>query len=295
MNVIVSTAPESPKDWPAWLEKQLVGLHLGELIEELSITATGQDDLDVILTPDQLQEIKQKGLTVLELDKLRQLLNSPPSLLTLQEEIFIDGGQYWESVPRTSEHQHTADESATKVIDTVRHQVATDRSRRWYAAVSGVVAIAALFLIGFFLLPDGGQAPPQPGGGQIVAKTIIDLPDSIANGNPTPEQFYKSFAEASYGWYGIKPSSNQELVELGQKLSQEFDQHIAANPLSGKHQGWFVKKCSEWQSKVNDVVATLATVGLELREGREQLDDIVMKMIDALNKGPSQEDLDSVG
>ena len=37
MTIHILTLPDDKAEWPRWLEQYLVGMHLGELIEELEI------------------------------------------------------------------------------------------------------------------------------------------------------------------------------------------------------------------------------------------------------------------
>lgn len=86
---------------PQWLERQLVGDHLGELIEELLAVRPPPQPLDFDAWFAPLRErILSAGLASIPRDVLRQLLTDPPALRKLQAEVLLGGGRFWDEVPR---------------------------------------------------------------------------------------------------------------------------------------------------------------------------------------------------
>lgn len=86
---------------PQWLERQLVGDHLGELVEELlAVRPSPQPfDFDAWFAPLR-ERILSAGLTSVPRERLRQLLTDPLALRKLQAEVLLGGGRYWDEVPR---------------------------------------------------------------------------------------------------------------------------------------------------------------------------------------------------
>ena len=78
MTIRLLTIPDDPAQWSTWLEQQLVDVYLNELVEELQLTPRlGQSSglpLSQIVDDDQLREVVHKGLTVLRLEQIQELL-----------------------------------------------------------------------------------------------------------------------------------------------------------------------------------------------------------------------------
>lgn len=102
MKLYLETVPFNSARLPRWMEQHLVGDHLGELIEELLAVRRPPKSLDFdswfLPWKDQ---ILSKGLAEVPRAVLRQLLADPPALRTLQKEVLLGGGRYWDQVPRS--------------------------------------------------------------------------------------------------------------------------------------------------------------------------------------------------
>src|SRR5215213_8608898 len=99
MKLHVADIPENAADIPAWLEGQLLGPHLGELVAELAAVhrpAAGAT-LDEALG-DRRGDVLERGLGVLPPARVTRLLTNPWLLLALQELVLVEGGPYWSDV-----------------------------------------------------------------------------------------------------------------------------------------------------------------------------------------------------
>jgi len=111
--------PDSINQWPTWLEQQLVGLNLRQLVRQWEVLADIQPGSDLTSKSSEVQlrellgkdlvSVLERGLSGLSEDRLRALIQRPRLLLSLQEIVFCEGGAYWQSVPRATEHQQAAD------------------------------------------------------------------------------------------------------------------------------------------------------------------------------------------
>ncbi|MCA9082036.1 MAG: hypothetical protein KDA58_15850, partial [Planctomycetaceae bacterium] len=122
MSLVLSTIPEQPADWPEWLEQELVGQRLAELIAELQTIhgATAEAPLSLSqICGDQLADVAERGLQVLSPQQMQQLLKSPAALLELQEHVLIEGGAYW----LTKSQQQQADWQQHDAWEAVAAQV----------------------------------------------------------------------------------------------------------------------------------------------------------------------------
>lgn len=107
MSLRVLQIPDAIANWPAWLESELVGIQLYDLVQELELlsrTEPKTNSLDESLG-DSRQAVLEKGLSSLNTNQLRTLLRNPQQLVELQELVFVEGGDYWQSVPRSDSLQ----------------------------------------------------------------------------------------------------------------------------------------------------------------------------------------------
>lgn len=107
MSLRVLQIPDAIANWPAWLESELVGIQLYDLVQELELlsrTEPKTSSLDESLGESR-QAVLESGLGSLSPSQLRTLLRNPQQLIELQELVFVEGGDYWQSVPRSDSLQ----------------------------------------------------------------------------------------------------------------------------------------------------------------------------------------------
>lgn len=102
MNLYLETVPLDSSRLAKWLERHLVGDHLGELIEEMLAVRTPPSALnfDAWFAPLK-EQVLSAGLASIPRPALRQLLSYPPALRQLQKAVLLGGGRYWDQVPRS--------------------------------------------------------------------------------------------------------------------------------------------------------------------------------------------------
>ena len=102
MNLYLETVPLNSSHLARWLERHLVGDHLGELIEELLAVRTPPSALDFNAWFAPLKDqVLSGGLAGIPKASLRQLLSDPSALRQLQKAVLLGGGRYWDQVPRS--------------------------------------------------------------------------------------------------------------------------------------------------------------------------------------------------
>jgi len=102
MSLVIENMPDDPPSLARWLDEQLVGDRLGELVAELAgagAEPTGRQTLSGLLG-DTLPAVMQRGLAAASPELVRGLLRQPRALLELQERVFLAGGPYWRNLPR---------------------------------------------------------------------------------------------------------------------------------------------------------------------------------------------------
>lgn len=132
MTTIALELPENISQWPAWLEKQIVGTQLRQLVMQLEVIAgtkakqTTSEKSTVVrlreLIGNDLPAVLNSGLNALSHERLKTLVQQPRLLLALQEVVFTEGGTYWQTVPRAVEHSQAADGIRKQLLAQLSHE-----------------------------------------------------------------------------------------------------------------------------------------------------------------------------
>jgi hypothetical protein len=113
--------PDEPSDRGAWLDRQLIGLELRKLVQQL--ITLGSNRSPEITFADWFEkhrnQVLANGLRSLPTTELEILFRNPTLLMDLQELVFTEGGEYWRSVPISSWHQEAADRVKRKVLQQI--------------------------------------------------------------------------------------------------------------------------------------------------------------------------------
>ena len=126
MNVISLTIPLDQTLLHTWLEHQLTGVNLAQLVAELSAVHSGGGGLNFHqICGEKLPEILLVGLRALQPNHLAMLLQNPAALQELQLEIFVAGSPYWEQLVDSSPAGRLANEltQATFIQKILSHAV----------------------------------------------------------------------------------------------------------------------------------------------------------------------------
>lgn len=100
MKLVIESVPFDSARLPGWLERQIVGERLGELIDELvAVRPPTAFDFDRWFAPLK-DQILSDGLRGVPRQTLRLLFADPRSLRLLQRAVLLGGGRYWDQVPR---------------------------------------------------------------------------------------------------------------------------------------------------------------------------------------------------
>src|SRR5262245_27095304 len=97
MTIHALEIPDATADLAQWLERHLVGLHLGELVTELAViqgSPGGTSDLRDVLGQEYVA-VLESGLQSLSHEQLQMLSAQPRLLIELQELVLTQGGGFW--------------------------------------------------------------------------------------------------------------------------------------------------------------------------------------------------------
>jgi hypothetical protein len=172
MKLVALDLPDNANEWPSWLEHQLVGLQLRDLVRQLEVVGVVSPQnavsLDTLLG-NQRGKILRDGLSVLSQAQLQSLVANPRSLLELQELVLQEGCPYWQRLSRTSEHQQQVSDQWLRIqaaIETrsgnvppanVPGKQVDPQRQHWTRWVAVAIALAACLLFVIFAWQNGGK------------------------------------------------------------------------------------------------------------------------------------------
>lgn len=298
MTVQILTIPENPAEWAGWMEQHLVGLRLYDLVEELSrIPGASCIPVAEILTEQELADVRLSGLRTLPVEKIRQLLSSPASLPELQEDVFVNGGDFWQTLPVDEETLA----AANRVHDRVRPALVPEQNKaavgvrrnsgtRFRRRLLSIAALAAALIVVVQIIP----RQPAPSG------RILGGPGLLANDVSTPDEYLNRLADAANTWFDERPSDSAELITLLREVSSDCRilsnaSHpvLAAQKLSDGKTGerWLQTKCRGWKSEFDAALASLESGQSTFDDARFQADMTIIKLVSTLRKGPETPDV----
>lgn len=281
--------PDDPARLPGWLERHLVGMHLAELVAELSAVHAGPlsegTSLQEVLGP-RLELVLEEGLSVLPPATLQQLLREPRLLLDLQELILTSGESYWETVVQpSSQVRDVLTRGRCKLDEYITAQRRNEdptalpfRPARWYRrpiAVSLMTAAAVLLAV----LAFSQVFPPSSAPGWGWAK-----PGAMPEHLPAP-QYLERLADGAGEWFGKRPETAPELAARISEFRKGCSTLIFAPhaPLDEEDRQWLVERCRAWAVKFDQQLVALEAGEDPLRV-RSEMDTVVKTLIDKLRE-----------
>lgn len=294
MNLISFDLPDSLDELAPWLEAQIVGLHLAELVAELAaiqqVRNLPADSVRNILGDSTLQDLKSSGLKMLPAKTIRKLIHQPYYLLDLQELILSEGGRYWQQVPRSDEAQAASKiswqllqpkltenplatssqaASAEVAMPSASHPEASAWYWRPWPWVVNIATAATVFVAVYYafrVAPDDLNKPQ-------TSKLVWTSPDDLSR--PTsPEQYWRRLASVKQWWFSEKPANKVQLALRMGQLSEGCSVLILQEhkPLPPADADRLTKKCREWASELNGYIAELQGVNADVQEIQKKAD-----------------------
>lgn len=284
MKLLSLNMPESRIELNDWLERHLVGLELSKIVSELqAINGATSGDVSLReLCGNELAGVFQSGLSQLSDGSLSKVLRHPRELLTLQEHIFIEGGDYWNHVETSQEHQASAARVLTRFQRHPEITPAATRGKRFGLSrrnwlVAAITTTVALISAIVWLQPD--QNAPSWGWDRDGA-LAVDM---------TSEDYLNHLADGAQEWFKKRPDSPEGLVKRLRDFRHGCNTLIAAEhrPLSQTDRLWLVDRCRAWAEKIDGHVAALDG-GASVDDIRKAADDTVTQLIEALRVRETQ-------
>ena len=269
MNLSALEIPDDDVQLADWLERQIVGMDLGNLVAQLAIGRGQNAELSIdAALGGQLPRVLASGLVALSADELRGLLEQPHLLLQLQDRLFVEGGDYWRGVPRTMQHLDAirqVDEAVERrLAEPTRTNTASPSSTSRRMLWGAVLAIAATLLvaIGFWTL----RPAPTPGWG-------FDRRGILTTAMPGDE-YLSMLAKAGGDWFNKTPDSPAALRLRLEQFRQGCDTLLAApHPqLAETDKVWLLDKCRLWRDGIDRRLSELDASSIDFTEVRKRAD-----------------------
>ena len=307
MNPLATELPEDHSLWATWLDHQVVGPDLRLLVRQWELLAGINSELFpeesweqrlVSQFSDQLPKILANGLGALSSDELLRFLRQPRLLMALQEQVFLNGGPYWERLSRSEIHVEEASGISSKVRAAVREfdQAEGAREHRLHVSSSSeksstlpstesstksfsrsplrmalmLAAVAASALIAVFLMQPRDQ-------GRYFARTGLIV--SSLEGR----DFTKSLAVAIREDWDTD-SSDEEFRNQLRSLRDSCERLLAADlrQLSPAVAQDLKTRCKKWQASFSEMLDGLDT-GRPVSEVRQEANQLVERLVTVLS------------
>lgn len=300
MNLYALDIPDSPAELSPWLERQLAGLHIAELVAELSAihgsNAGRGRTLDEVLGW-QLPRVLEVGLGEVPQSALRELLKQPRLLVDLQERIFIEGGSYWDRLSqRADDVRHhvdagwsrvstmvgegdaSAERSATlRLADFERDRTPVATRSRWRSWAVTITAAAASLVIGIFA---GDRLRPTPP--QVASGWGWSRPGALAPVGSQAE-YLNRLADSAEEWFKKRPDSPAALSKRLSEFRDGCSTLLLADhpPLAADTKSWLREKCRAWAGKLDTHRADVEA-GQDVATILTASDETIRKLVHAL-------------
>lgn len=312
MNPLALEIPDDRSRWAIWLDRQVVGPNLRllvrqwELLSGITAELRPGESWDQILETsfsNQLPDILSGGLTTLSMDDLQRLMRQPRLLLALQEQVFLRGGNYWETLARSEEHSQASDRCSSQVVAMLRNVAETNpdvlpshtiettgfgtaneyrsvahkssspktvSSRKALRTVMYLAALAASIVFAVFMIQPKSQPRFFDRAGLLVSSL-------------EGQEFTQSLARAiREDW---KPdSSDQEFLSQLRAVRDSCERLVAADlhqlpPAIGQD---LKTRCRKWQASFSEMLDGLDT-GRPVSEVRQEANQLVDRLVNVLS------------
>jgi hypothetical protein len=292
MNLWIMTIPDDPAELARWLERQLVGLSLPELVAELTaIHGRAESPLSLgdwfgILRNDVLA----RGLGVVGPDRIGLLLRHPKLLYELQDVVLSEGGRYWDELPRDADVSDSVNRSWNRLADQLTPAPAPHRpvvqpapATAWYRRpwlVSMATAAAVLIAVWGYSHVSQSPVPPTP----VAAGWGWSKPGAVPAEGPA-SAYLARLAEGGQEWFNKRPDDRAGLAKRIGEMRQGCTGLILAThqPLADADRKWLVDKCRDWAKKFDLHLSDLEA-GKSVEVVRAEMDATVDKLVGALKK-----------
>lgn len=295
MGLRLSMLPDDVNDWPEWLESEIVGPRLNDLVCELEVLFSGRGDespssaeatLEQVLG-DVLDSVIDAGLSKAPPETLRTLLERPQLLFDLQDRVFEAESAYWMNRCQAAYSQTQADPAVISAppedgnADGPKPAGETDvpnvdRRSRVPMIAALLLATAAVLLLMFGLMR--GVDDPR------VATAWGFNQDELYESDESPSAYFESLADAAGEWFDERPETADALAGRLAEFSQGCQRVIDSehSQLADLDWQWLTNQCSTWKQQIDQLATQLDADTTQVIDVRERADDLINDMIKTL-------------
>lgn len=275
MTLRILQLPEDVLDWPAWLEAEIAGPDLVDLIAELEHVSpvkvpVGFNSLEELLA-DRYEPVLELGLAQATPEQIQTLVNHPRLLVALRDAVLLHESDYWERLfVRAYEKamQTPPDEAPVRLAA----RKATF-SRRTAVVISSLAA-AVLFgaSVWFTLRP----APTEDWG--LLADSTY--------ASETREQHFQTLANAVDEFLEVETRKSEDLRVRLTQLSRGCERCIEEKHphLTDLDWQWLISRCERWKLQVDDLAQRLALGEGTAEEIKNESRELVESMSESLRQ-----------
>ncbi|MFN4260705.1 MAG: hypothetical protein ACK4RK_15520 [Gemmataceae bacterium] len=297
MKLCIMDFPAEPSELAPWLERQLVGPRLAELVAELAAVHKVENgshaSLNELLAHYQTPILSQ-GLSVLPAPQLSRLLRQPRLLLELQALVLEQGGSYWDrlidaAAPFPSEIRRGANRLRQflnqEFITPAVVQIAWYR-RPWFVSLATAAALVLTVSGGLYYFP-----PLRPMVFTSSPPALVHVttpawgwakPAALPQDLPAPE-YLDHLADAANDWFKQRPDTPAALSKRILEMRQGCSVLLLAEhaPLTEADRGWLRLRCRAWAAHLDELLHNVE-MGHDVQQVRTEADQVVRQLVAAL-------------
>lgn len=316
MSLEILSIPTDRSRLVTWLEQNLTGFQLGQLVAELSVVHVATVELTLQeICGSELNYVMESGLSVLSDAQISLLLTNPTSLLDLQEHAFVCGSLYWGQLASDGPAGRMATALKPSVLNgvfqlqskTLTGGLGTtapeiyfaepgsipeqsvdanvprtlDVRATWRPKIYGVVlALVCTAALLFMMIRNSNDVQASGWG--------FDRAEALSVQMPAPE-FFKHLSDAGNEWFKKRPTSPAELEQRLAEFSHGCQTLIDAPlpQLDAASREWLQTKCRSWKGAVDQNLSRLKETPEKFGEILKESDAIVTRLVHALRQGPT--------
>jgi hypothetical protein len=254
--IALFSMPEDPEALSRWLDEQLVGPHLHDLVAELqAVHRPGPAPQLRAVLGGHWNAFLERGFAALPPQVVSELLRNPSLLPELAERVFEEGDHHWFGTVLSPEEEARARRVAAAVGAQRRAGAAKSlRLRLWFSHFGVALATAAVLVA--VNLGGGLRTPaPAPSPSWGFAKV-----HQLARGEP--KSTFRALADLAQEWKN-KPTDDR--ASLARRLS-EF--RLGCSTLQATDLGlpadearWLKLRCLDWSAAIDRHLRELDETG----------------------------------
>ena len=292
--------PETHQAQIRWLEAEMLGTQFLHLVAELE-AVHGRNNDSLHLDDAKLEQVRESGLSVLSQTEIKNLLTHPKQLLSLQQDVLVNGGAFWSEIKPQQLAEVSVDISAninSEPLALGKKNESTPLATRFGWALTGALAAAAAVVL--LLRPDvfgiqnrqnqpvankNQEAIISPNETWGFAKFADEFNRSKPSLDPTLNRkaYLSQLADAAKAWSNKRPATARDLAKRLGEFRMGCSEIILAShePISEADRIWLRTRCRDWAAALDRHLADIEA-GKSVKEVVGSVDITVTKIAAAL-------------